>query len=174
MGVELAVIQRYIVFLGHPTYALSVVLFSLLLSTAVGSLAVSRWPEWGRLAFPPLLVALTLTAFAVPPMLRACYGWALGPRLAVAAMLILPLGACMGAAFPSGVRALHASGNERLVPWMWAVNGLAGTLASVMGMFLAMQLGYTALLIAATIGYAVAWVARPRFAAALRQGWEVS
>ena len=164
MGVELGLLQRYIVFLGHPTYALSVVLFSLLVSTAVGSYVVSHRPDSARRAFPLLLTGLTLTAFGVPVVLHAWHAWPLAGRLAVAVVLIVPLGVCMGTAFPSGVNALRAGGRERLVPWMWAVNGLAGTAASVVGMLLAMESGYTALLLASTLGYAIAWAAWPRFA----------
>ncbi|MGH9386916.1 MAG: hypothetical protein ACRD2N_21820 [Vicinamibacterales bacterium] len=163
MAAELGVLQRYIVFLGHPTYALAVVLFSLLLSTAVGSFVSGYRLAWARLALPLLIVGLAATALGVPVLLRAWHSWPLVARLVVAAALIAPLGLCMGAAFPSGVRALHAGGADRLVPWMWAVNGLAGTLSSVVGMLLAMELGYTALLLAATVGYAIAWAVRPKF-----------
>jgi hypothetical protein len=166
MGVELGVLQRYIVFLGHPTYALSVVLFALLLSTAVGSLLVGSRPGIARVAFPILFVVLAFTMFVVPGLLEGWHGWPLGSRILVAALLIVPLGICMGTALPSGVAALAANGKERLVPWMWAVNGLSGTLASVAGMLLAMELGYTLLLAIAAAGYAVAWWSLSRFAVA--------
>jgi hypothetical protein len=159
MAVELALLQRYIVFLGHPSYALSVVLFSLLLSTAVGSLTTRSRPRWTTAAFGLLLVALACTAFVVPSLLTTWQPAPLAQRIAVAAALVMPLGVCMGAACPSGIRALELQGRERQIPWMWAVNGLAGTFASVAGMFLAMSAGYTNLLIGSTIGYALAWAA---------------
>jgi hypothetical protein len=159
MGVELGLLQRYIVFLGHPSYALSVVLFSLLLSTAVGSLTIRSRPRWTTGAFTVLLVALVCTALAVPSLLTAWQSAPLAERMVVAAALVMPLGVCMGVGCPSGMRALELQGRERLIPWMWAVNGLAGTFASVAGMFLAMSAGYTSLLIAATIGYALAGAA---------------
>ncbi len=164
MGVELGVLQRYIVFLGHPTYALSVVLFALLLSTAVGSLLVGRVPSIARTTFPMLFVVLAFTMFVVPGLLEGWHGWPLESRILVAGALIVPLGICMGTALPSGVAALAASGRDRLVPWMWAVNGLSGTVASVAGMLLAMELGYTVLLAVAALGYGVAWLSLLRFA----------
>jgi len=166
MGVELGVLQRYIVFLGHPTYALSVVLFSLLLSTAIGSFSFTRYSGWARLAFPLLVLALAVTTFVVPTLLRAWHGWPLAGRVTVAVLLIVPLGICMGTAFPSGVRALDRVGRARIMPWMWAINGLTGTFASVAGMFVAMELGYTTPLVFATAGYLIAWAVRSRFAAA--------
>lgn len=162
MGVELGVLQRYIVFLGHPTYALSVVLFALLLSTAAGSLLVGRRPEAARWSFPLLFAALAATIWMVPGVLEGWHGWPLSARVLAATALIVPLGACMGTALPSGVGALTAAGRERLIPWMWAVNGLAGTVASVAGMFLAMELGYTVLLLVSGLGYAVAWASLGR------------
>ncbi len=162
MGVELGVLQRYIVFLGHPTYALSVVLFALLLSTAAGSLLVGRRPDATRWTFPLLFVTLAATIFVVPSLLEHWHGWPLPARVAIATVLIVPLGACMGTAFPSGVGALAASGRARLIPWMWAVNGLAGTVASVAGMFLAMELGYTTLLLCSAAGYGAAWLSLRR------------
>ena len=92
MAVELGVLQRYIVFLGHPTYALSVVLFSLLLSTAFGSFAVGHRSDWARLAFPLLIVGLVITTLVVPALLRMWHPWPLAGRLAMAALLIVPLG----------------------------------------------------------------------------------
>ena len=164
MCVELGVLQRYIVFLGHPTYALSVVLFALLLSTAVGSLVVDRRPDAARAGFPVLILGLGVTVFLVPGLLDSVHGWPLTARLLLAAALIVPLGVCMGTAFPSGVAALATSGRDRLVPWMWAINGLAGTIASVMGMALAMELGYSALLLLSGFGYVLAWTSLRRFA----------
>ncbi len=164
MGVELGVLQRYIVFLGHPTYALSVVLFALLLSTAVGSLLVGRRPGIARAGFPLLFVALAATIFIVPGLLEGWHGWPLAARVIVSGALIVPLGVCMGTALPAGVGALTLGGRARLIPWMWAINGLSGTVASVLGMGLAMELGYSALLLAAALGYAVAWMSSMRFA----------
>jgi len=163
MAVELGVLQRYIVFLGHPTYALSVVLFSLLLSTALGSLLVARWRGVARIGFPALLAMLALTIFVVPGLLEAWHGWPLASRVFAAAALIVPLGVCMGTALPTGIATLSRAGSDRLVPWMWAINGLAGTIASVAGMFLAMETGYTVLLFVAAIGYVGAWLALQRF-----------
>ncbi|MFN2376849.1 MAG: hypothetical protein ABR538_09950 [Candidatus Binatia bacterium] len=164
MGVELGVLQRYIVFLGHPTYALSVVLFALLLSTALGSLLVGLRPSAVRVSYPLLFATLAATMFVVPGLLEAWYGWPLAARVVAAGALIVPLGVCMGTALPSGLSRLSAGGRERLIPWMWAVNGLAGTVASVVGMGVAMEFGYTVLMLASFAGYVLAWSSLGRFA----------
>ncbi len=157
MFVELGLLQRYILFLGHPTYAISVVLLALLWSTGIGSLATERWPALARVALPALLGMLVITAFGVPVLLHAAYAAPLPARIGLATLLLVPLGACMGVAWPTGVRGLAASQRERLVPWMWAVNGVGGTLASVVGMLVATTWGYTALLLVGGLVYAAVY-----------------
>jgi spermidine synthase len=157
---ELALIQRFIVFLGHPTYGLSVVLFSLLLFTGIGS-AVSGRLGLGavRFALGGVIACALLAAFAVPPLLTSIQGWSLAARVVIAGALIAPLGACMGMAFPTGIRLLGATGRDVLVPWMWGLNGFAGVIASVLGMMLATTFGYTSLLLVAAASYALTFVA---------------
>ena len=41
--VEISLIQRFVLFLGHPTYALTVVVFLMLLSSGAGSVIARRW-----------------------------------------------------------------------------------------------------------------------------------
>ncbi len=163
MLVEVGILQRYLTFLGHPTYAMSVVLFSVLLSSGIGS-AVSARMETKKVA--PLLVVLLVlvlaTAFAVPPLLRSAHSLELIARMALAAALVIPLGLCMGMIFPLGVRQLGESKLDRLVPWVWAVNGLAGVIGSVFGMLIAMLWGYTAVLLLGALAYAATAVASRR------------
>src|SRR5579872_4209639 len=75
--VEVAFIQRFVLFLGHPTYALTVVVFLMLLSSGAGSL-VSRTllPETSSVWVPLVLVAsvLAIYVFILPPMLNALIG----------------------------------------------------------------------------------------------------
>jgi spermidine synthase len=153
--VELGLFQRYILFLGHPTYAISVVLLALLLSTGVGALLPGVAPRAARLVLPLLVILLLGTAFLAPPLLEAVHAWPLAARIPLAIALVVPLGACMGVAWPTGVAGLSSSGRERLVPWMWAVNGVGGTFASVVGMAVATAWGYTALLLLGAAGYVV-------------------
>ena len=163
MWVELAVMQRYILFLGHPTLALSVVLFALLLFGGIGSAVSSRLPN-PRLTVMALLVGIVITACLVPVMTSAAYGWDRPFRVVLATALIVPLAVAMGTMYPSGVRALERAGLTDLLPWAWAINGVAGVLALVAGMFVAMELGYTSVLVLAGFAYAAtAWAARRPF-----------
>lgn len=162
MWIELAVIQRYITYLGHPTYALSVVLFSLLLFGGLGS-GLSKRVGW-KSAVGVIMVGVLITAFAVPLVTAASYGMSKMVRIVLSVVLIAPLGLVMGMMYPEGVRLLEKHGVAELVPWVWAVNGVAGVFASVAGMFIAIQFGYTALLLLGAAAYGMtAWAASGPF-----------
>lgn len=166
MCVELAVIQRYITFLGHPTYALSVVLFALLVFGGVGSSLSGRFSDYSRvrLALAGILAGVLFTAFVVPFIVDAAFGWQKSARIALSVALIAPLAIAMGMIYPLGVRILVETDNEPLIAWGWAVNGVCGVLATTLGMYLAMSFGYTALLLVGAAGYGATYFAVTRVA----------
>ncbi len=167
MLIELSLIQRYIVFLGHPTYALSVVLFSLLLFTGLGSFASGqlKGPLARQVRSPiaAVIVCVLLSAFLVPSLLQRAESWAQSGRMALAVVCIAPLATCMGMLFPTGVRLLAANRLEELVPWMWGVNGFAAVVASVVGMLVATSFGYTTVLVLGALSYGLTMAATYAF-----------
>lgn len=158
MGIEMALIQRYIVFLGHPTYALSVVLAALLLGSGVGSalsgysITPARHVPW---AVGAVIATTLFSAFALPPLLDATLQQPLAIRVALAALGIAPEAVFMGMMWPLGVRMLHERGLGQATPWMWATNGFSGVIASVFAVFIATLWGYTAVLALAAVAYGV-------------------
>ena len=109
--VEIAFIQRFVLFLGHPTYALTVVIFILMLSSGAGSLLSRRWLARTEMAWMPLIlviVALVVDVFFLPRWLEAWVGLGLYSRIVVSGLLLAPLGFVMGMPFPTGLRALGA------------------------------------------------------------------
>src|SRR5664279_1094408 len=107
--VEIAFIQRFVLFLGYPTYALTVVVFLMLLSSGAGSLISRRWfsePTRVFLALAFIVIALAAYAYVLPRLLESLIGLAFAAKLAVSALLLIPLGLAMGMPFPSGLRAL--------------------------------------------------------------------
>ena len=129
MMAEIALLQRISVFLGHPVYALSVVLFSLILSTGVGSLASERIPldSSPRLIGWSVLVGLYLLALPswLPEVLLHLESASLLFRAGLAVLVLAPAGFLMGFGFPTGMR-LVAMIDERPTPWFWGINGAAG------------------------------------------------
>jgi len=160
MLIELALIQRYILFLGHPSYAISVVLFTLLLFGGCGSyltelVGAGKVVRAARLALAVVLVGTLLTAFMVPGWLAQMARWDWAARVAVATALITPQALVMGMLFPLGVRRLTEVGQQELVPWVWGINGVCGVIALILGTLIAMNLSYTAVLLTGAAAYGV-------------------
>jgi hypothetical protein len=155
---EIALIQRLVLFLGFPTYALSVVLFALLLSTGIGSLLSTRFGEPRRgltVALALACVLLVASAFALQPLLRGLIELPFAVRVLVSVALLAPLGLALGTAMPTGLTRLGAL-HPGAVPWAWAVNGIASVLASVAAVAIAITWGFTVVMLAATACYLVA------------------
>ncbi len=163
--VEVALVQHFVMFLGHPVYALSTVLVALLLWAGIGSLLTARVRvveaavSAGQRA--QLLVAvLALYAVILGPVLDQTVGLPFGARLAVTLGLLAPLGLLMGAQAPLGVKLLDARSPE-LIAWCWGVNGVASVVATAVGTLLALQFGFSAVFLTAGLCYLVASVAVP-------------
>ena len=169
--VEIAFIQRFVLFLGHPTYALTVVIFLLMLSSGAGSLFSRRWLARTEAAWIPLvlvIVALAGDIFLLPRGLPAWVGLGFGYRLLISGMLLIPLGFVMGMPFPTGLRALAAgsvrgaaSGDDNAVEWAWAMNAAASVMGSVLAMLIAIQYGLTVTLTCGVGAYLLALLLLP-------------
>ncbi len=169
--VEIAFIQRFVLFLGHPTYALTVVIFLLMLSSGAGSLFSRLWlPTTDKGWVPLLLVVVTLLVYVVllPSRLAGMVGMDFVFRLFVSGVLLIPLGFVMGMPFPTGLRALAASPApefpaqpDNAVEWAWAMNAAASVLGSVLAMVIAIQFGLTATLACGAAAYLLALVLMP-------------
>ena len=172
--VEIAFIQRFVLFLGHPTYALTVVIFLLMLSSGAGSLFSRLWlPRTDLCWIPLVLVIVTLIAdvFFLPGRLAALVGIDFAYRLLVSGVLLIPLGFVMGMPFPTGLRALATfpsakspSGqgpSDNAVEWAWAMNAAASVLGSVLAMVIAIQFGLTVTLACGAAAYVLALLLMP-------------
>jgi predicted membrane-bound spermidine synthase len=152
--VEVALIQKCILFLGHPTYSLTVVLFSLLLASGLGSAFSGRFDDERarqRVMVILLGLALALVAYvlAMSPLLYALVQLDRVWRIAIVVALLFPLGFVMGMPMPSGIRVLARTAPE-LVPWAWGVNGAMSVLGSIAALVIALLAGFNqALLVGA-------------------------
>ncbi len=143
MFIEISQMQRLIVFLGHPVYGLATVLFTLLLSSGLGSLFSRRLPASGsRMRDAACLLALLVVAAVfgvmVPRIVHTHDGASTALRVAIAAGTLFPLGFLMGMPFPLGLRAA-ARRSPQLMPWLWAMNGATSVCASVLAVAVAME-----------------------------------
>jgi hypothetical protein len=145
--VEIPLVQRLILFLGHPVYALTVALFAMLVSSGLGSVAASRLGARGRdragLLMAVAAVAVALAAALLPGLLHALIYLPLGARIVVAMLVVAPIGFLLGMPFPTGLRVVGQL-DPSLVPWAWAVNGAASVIAPVIAMLVAIVWGFSA------------------------------
>ena len=169
--VEVSELQRLSIFLGHPTYALTVVLFSLLLASGIGSMLSGRFLGSARrnLALAPLVAlvgVLVLFALVQPAVLDATRGATTGVRILAAIALLIPLGLMMGMPFSIGMRTATLTFENPPTPFFWGINGATSVCASVLAMVLAVFFGLAAPFWVGCIAYVVAALA---LAAALRR-----
>jgi SAM-dependent methyltransferase len=158
--IEVAQLQRLTVFLGHPSYALTVVLFSLLVFSGVGSFASERLVRTGRRAalMAPLVALLAVVAafaFLTPELVDRLDGATTPVRIATAVAVLMPLGLLMGMPFAIGMRAA-ARRPGAPVAFLWGVNGATSVCASVLGVVIAVFFGISLSYWAGLAAYAVA------------------
>lgn len=158
MFLEVVLIQRLTLFLGYPTYSLTVTLFSILVSTGIGSFLSERYGTERNRAFAGLvgmlIVLVVFYRFGLGPLVDVGVGWSFAVRVAVTVLLLLPLGLCLGAFMPIGLRAVSVLTpyHEQYVAWCWAVNGFCSVVASVLATILAMTVGFDTVML---IGVAI-------------------
>lgn len=153
--VEMPLLQQFILFVGQPTYSFSLVLFSILFFSGLGSLASGHLPlRWSL----PILVITTL---AYPLLLSRLFavaiGWPLSWRLLVAVLSLGPMGFLLGQPLPGGMRLLEEWAPQ-WIPWAWAVNGCASVLSSILAVLGAVTWGFSRVLAAGALTYLLAGV----------------
>lgn len=165
MFVEIILIQKCILFLGHPLWSSSLVIFSLLFASSWGSRFSKRlWGSRFRLgmAAGSLLAAAAavLVLLFFPLLQEFLLGKNLWIKAGAAFTVIFPLGFVMGFPFPTGIRFLGIKRKDR-VPWAWGINAFASVVGSVAALFLAFELGYSLVLLLAVLGYGAAALCQP-------------
>jgi hypothetical protein len=143
MLVEIAMMQQLSIYLGHPVYSLVVVLAGLILSTGVGSLASDRLrlasSTIGRMPALAATLILMLYSAAVIPIIHRFIAETLWQRALICVGLVAPCGFAMGFCFPVGLRWMTMLRQKENLPWMWALNGAAATLASFVAIVISME-----------------------------------
>ncbi len=173
--IEVALIQKFVLFLGHPTYALTVVIFSMLISSGLGSYfsrrvldqSEARWMKaLGAIAF--LVALLGITAWSVLPM---GVGLPLWLKIALTVLMISPVGFVMGMPFPTGLKRLE-EWHKPSVRWAWALNAASSVLGSVGALVCAIYFGLIQTLFIGGLLYVAALlvVLRLRSRARVEQG----
>ncbi len=157
--IEVGLIQKFVLFLGHPVYALAVVIFSLLISSGLGSFASRRLlgKFEGRLIKTLGCVALltALLALVLSSLLTSLVGLPLPLKMTLTVLLIAPLGFVMGMPFPTGLQRLE-EWHAPSVRWAWSLNAASSVLGSVGALVCSIYMGLTQTLIIGGVFYLAA------------------
>jgi hypothetical protein len=143
MLVQIPLLQRFSVYLGHPTWTLAVILFGMICLTGVGAALSDRLSIGARwLPLVPLAVAVVLVAdtLLIQPLVKATAAWSLAGRTVLVLGIVAPVSVLLGTAFPLGVRLVGVA-SVHAAAWLWGVNGACGVLASVSAVAVSMWFG---------------------------------
>ena len=160
MLVEIPLIQKFILFLGQPLYAIAVILSSLLIFSGIGSLLSGRFSQdkaLSRLRTILFILCLlfVISIYTLPVIFETFLGSTTPVRVIIAMLLIIPLGILMGMAFPLGIRLLEQD-IPAIIPWVWGVNGACSVMGSILAWGLSLNFGYNTTLWTATVIYGCA------------------
>ena len=162
MLVEIPLIQKFILFLGQPLYAMAVILSTLLISSGIGSLLAGRFSNHImlrqlRTALFTVCAFLIIYIYGLPVIFEAFLGTSVFERVILSILLIFPLGIMMGMAFPLGIRLLEQD-IPAIIPWVWGVNGACSVMGSILAWGLSLNFGYNITLWTATAIYGGAFL----------------
>jgi len=161
MLVEIPLIQKFILFLGHPIYSLSVVLFSLLIFTGFGSFLTNRFRKETIksnlvVVLLGIVILLIFYIFFLSEIFRSLIGLEIPYRILISVCFILPLGLLMGMPFPMGIKLLRQK-SDTIIPWVWGVNGATSVFSSVLAIVIAITYGFSFSLIIGQLVYLTAF-----------------
>jgi len=162
MLLEIVLMQRLTLFLGHPVRAAATVIAALLAFSGLGSLASNKLPARpGVIRRLTGCIALLIVAYAIATTFFLKGGGTLSfPIKAIlAALFIAPLGFCLGMPFPLGLRYLNEQQPEHL-PWAWGINGCFSVIGPVLAILVAVQVGFPTVFILASTAYLIALAAQ--------------
>jgi hypothetical protein len=156
--VEIVLIQRFTLFIGYPTHAITTTIFSMLFFSAVGSLVGRGWMKDGgrlRLLLLALSVTIVLYIIALPYIFERLLLLSDTLRILFSIVMIAPVAFLMGMPFPTGLRQLSIQAQE-IIPWAWAMNGVFSVIGSVLVIIISIASNFTTALAVAAIFYGTA------------------
>jgi hypothetical protein len=157
MMTEIGLMQRLSVFLGHPAYALGILLFTIILSTGAGSFFSEKlntdkrlWKFILPLTAAAVIVAINFTLNAVISVMTQS---PMMSKISASVLLVFPVGFILGFFFPIGMRFAKSFSPEE-APWFWALNGTFGVLFSALAVFFSIYLSISTNFFLASMCYA--------------------
>ena len=160
MLIEISLIQKFAVFLGHPTYSITVVLFTMLLFSGLGSFTSKRLRE--KIGIKGLFLLLIFVVATVGSanmfILPFLNSWSIAPRIVYSFLTMALAGFFMGMPFPTGLSLLNKKVSE-YAPWFWGINGAASVVSSVTATAISIFYGISTTFFTGLACYLVAFAA---------------
>lgn len=158
MMIEIPLIQKFILYLGHPVRAFTYVLGSLLIGSGLGAYFSNKRPfdkVFKRIYVAPFLVVVIdiILILIMPVLFKNTATWSLDKRILLSSLLVMMQGFFMGMPFPRGLAMLSKNDRNNIIPVLWGINGLMSVVGSVLSVIISMQFGFTATLISGTVFY---------------------
>ncbi|MEF9476321.1 MAG: hypothetical protein L0958_06540 [Candidatus Mariimomonas ferrooxydans] len=157
MFVEITLIQKSILLLENPSYAVTAVLASILISSGTGSLLSAKFPKLKtRYLLPALGGLIFVYSLILPLLFQLISPHPLALKIPMVFIALMPVGFFMGVPFPAGMKALGRK-NEKLIPWAWAINGCLSVIAPILVIMLSMTMGFKTVLWFGAAAYMLAF-----------------
>jgi hypothetical protein len=160
--IEVGLIQKVILPLEHPPYAMSTVILALLLGSGCGSFLSAHIPAViSRRVIMGTSLLIVLYTLLWPDFIQALLAQSLPTRIALVFLIVIPAGFLMGVPFPLGL-SLLGERNEKSIPWAWAINGCSSVLAPVIAVMIALSTGFNTVLLIAALLYFIVYMIFPK------------
>jgi hypothetical protein len=156
MLLEIGFVQRLSVLLGHPVYALGILLFTIILSTGIGSFISEKLPlterPWIYLFPISVSILILLSTQVLNKLLSSMITSSMAEKIVASIATLFPMGIVLGFFFPTGLKLLKQSTDQDM-PWYWALNGIFGVLCSALGVFISIYFGISMNFIISSVCY---------------------
>ena len=158
MLLEISFIQKFILYLTNPSYSTSIIIFSFLFFSGLGSFYSRRieknYVNALKIIIFTLCGLLILYQFILPYVFNTTLKYSLLVRIFITLGLIFPLGFLMGMPFPLGIKLVNSiDKGKELIPWLWATNSFWSIIASVSAVIIALFFGFKVVAILAALIY---------------------
>jgi spermidine synthase len=162
MLIEISLVQKFILFLGHPIYSITVIISSLLFFGGIGSLLTNKIPiiklkSQLKKIFLILIGVMLFYNITIDPLFNTLIGVRVEFRILLSLLLLSILGIFMGMPFPIGIR-LAGLEYKKLIPFYWALNGAFSVIGSILAVVLSMNIGFTKTIYFAVMMYSFAYL----------------
>ena len=160
IAIEIFVIQQTRLFLGHPTFAVTLVLATFLMGGGIGSGLSQRFAKSLQEKSPYLIPASVVVILLLWSLIwNLLSGQFLASPLIVRGIFVvitlIPVTLVMGIPFALGLRLLDSAG-QRQIAIAWAVNGITTVIGTVVAVIVSIIGGFTMVLIVGLIAYLIA------------------